>query len=1596
MVNSGEVVWIDTLPSARGWGAELAKQAAGAGTRAGQQIGKELERSAGDAGRRAGTSLGTGIEAAKENVKRVAAELETARNREADAAGKVRVAEARLDEIRASGNAKASQLAAAEERLATTQRGLTTAQERTASTSGRYEQAQRNAAEATDEVTVSLDKADRRSSGFGSSLVETTRQAGTFAFGLAAIGNAASVAMDTLENARLGDKLAAQLGAPADMAADLGRVAGNLYAQAYGDSLGQVNEAIRGVMQSGLVMEDATNDQIQGITGKVLNLATVFDQDLGGTTQAVGQLMKTGLARDANEALDVLTRGFQQGADRSQDLLDTMTEYSVQFQKFGLDASMATGLLVQGMRAGARNSDLVADAIKEFSIRAVDGSKLTAQGFQAVGLNAGEMAAKIARGGPEATGALDLVLDRLRAMPDPVARSQAAVALFGTQAEDLGQALYALDPSKAVQALGNVAGAADRMGATLNDNAGARLVAFQRAIQTGLVDFFGGVVLPALQSAVQWVRDNADWLVPLAIALGGFATGYAAVAAATKLYELATKGAAAAQWLLNAAMRANPLGLIVGAISGVVAAFTYFWQTSAPFRDFWIGLWHAIEPITPELGLVAAALGAGVLAVNGYSLAARGMLLVQSLWQSGSIAARVAMAAWNGAVWLGTAAVQAYNAAKWAVVAVIGVFNSALAFARSGMILATLAQAGQTAAQWASNAAHWAVIAAMGVYNGLMLVVRGAIVAWTGVQWALNAAMAANPITLVVVAIGALVAAFVWLWNSSAGFRDFWISIWDKITGAISWAWEKIIKPVLDWFGNRIDDIKFGFENMGAVTENIFNKIVNFIKKPIQVVIDVIWNNGLRKVYNAAADLIPGMDELPELKLARGGVIPGYAPGKDTVPALLSPGEAVLVPELVRAIGPSTILAANAAAMSGRGFSRGGLVGRFADGGIVGTPAGPGAAAATTAATPDPSASTVATEALTVASAALADTVNTVLVPALVILEQHTGVLLPAAHTQLGVSLAALQLNTMTVWTAITGHIGVSANTITARQWQLQADLAASWAFVAGSVWASVNSQNGALGALGNGLAALRAAVAFTAGWVRDRFAEMQGYAGNPVRWILQWPLNAGLVAAWNKLNADFSLNHAVAPVVIPFASGGPVPGAGNTDKVPALLTPGEYVLPKRVVQTWGVGNIRAAHLAALGGSFPGLEGLLGADIQRAQVVPGYQSGGLVTDTGSAMDAAIGRVVAFGRSMQGRPYVWGGSSTAGTDCSGWQAMLKRAALDQQPYARREWATASVNPGSPPPGFVDGINGTFAIGVSHGHTAGTVAGINAESGGAHGYVAFGPPSTGADDSQFPMKFHIAELGGQFVSGGGGFDPAALVDSALADTYRMVEDATRFFPGNIAARHGQGITRQAVDGAKRYAIGKLSELYASTAGAAGSPEVVAAVRAVATRYGWGSGPQWDALSWLISHESGWNPGAKNPHSSARGLFQQMESVHGAVAPNAAGQAEWGLGYIASRYRDPLGAKGFWEGHHWYDQGGWLQPGFTPVYNGTGKPELVLPHDTAQSVIGALHGDSEPVRLVGELSISGDGLTAFVDGRIDRSDHATGTAIARGVRI
>lgn len=347
-----------------------------------------------------------------------------------------------------------------------------------------------------------------------------------------AFGRLAEIGMDAFGKAMAfdvgRDKLQAQLGLSAEQAKKMGQLAGDLYSQAYGESIGQVNEALRLVTLNVGLNADTQAQQLQEVTGSVLDLASAFDQDLAGATRAIGQLVRTGLAKNAREALDVLTRGFQVGNDKAEDLLDTVNEYSSSFRDVGLDARAFMGILSQGLKGGARDADKVADAIKEFGIRAKDGSETSAEAFRKLGLNAKDMTALFARGGADAAGGLDLILDKLRDMKDPVEKNAIAVGLFGTQAEDLGGALDSIDPSTAVAALGEVGGAAEKMGKDLADNAQTRFEAWKRTIETNVVTFIADTLIPKLDDLGAKAKIVFDGMLA---AWKAFQTGFTGKAA---------------------------------------------------------------------------------------------------------------------------------------------------------------------------------------------------------------------------------------------------------------------------------------------------------------------------------------------------------------------------------------------------------------------------------------------------------------------------------------------------------------------------------------------------------------------------------------------------------------------------------------------------------------------------------------------------------------------------------------------------------------------------------------------------------------------------------------------------------------------------------------------------------------------------------------------------------------------------------------------------------------------------------------------------------------------------------------------------------
>jgi cell wall-associated NlpC family hydrolase len=127
-------------------------------------------------------------------------------------------------------------------------------------------------------------------------------------------------------------------------------------------------------------------------------------------------------------------------------------------------------------------------------------------------------------------------------------------------------------------------------------------------------------------------------------------------------------------------------------------------------------------------------------------------------------------------------------------------------------------------------------------------------------------------------------------------------------------------------------------------------------------------------------------------------------------------------------------------------------------------------------------------------------------------------------------------------------------------------------------------------------------------------------------------------------------------------------------------------------------------------------------------------------------------------------------------------------------------------------------------------------------------------------------------------------------------------------------------------------------------------------MAAPYGWGSGPQWDALHELWMRESGWSSTADNPNSDAYGIPQAMSNLYPETGTrewreSAGKQIEWGLKYIAGRYKKngPIEAVAFHDANNWYDRGAWSIPGDQVAKLHAG--EMVLTKQQATTVRAAM---------------------------------------------
>lgn len=672
---------------------------------------------------------------------------------------------------------------------------------------------------------------------------------------------------DALEREKLGDKTAASLGLTEKQSAKAGSVAGKLYAGAWGENMPAVTDAVESVISSIDGMATASPKKLHDVTASVLDIATAFEIDASSAATNVGILIKNGLAKDAEEGVDLITASLQRVPKALRgEVTDATQEYSQFFADLGYTGSEALGLLVSATEDGAYGVDKMGDAIKEFTIRGTDMSKSTKAAYDTLGLSSLETTNELLAGGDRAKKAFQTIIDGVKGIKDPAKQAETAIALFGTPLEDLGtnEIPKFLDGlTGTATSLGNVDGAAAKMGTTLNDNLGTRIESIKRTVEV----FVSG----ALMGMFTWLDKNREVISLVALVVGTAAAAWGIYALATQGIPALIAAVRAAQLALNAALIANPIGLVVVAIGALVGALVWLYQNNETVRRVVDAVWAGIQ----------TAIGAVVDWMVGTAWP-----WIQKVWNGIKVGLEVA---WT---------VIRVIFATWATVFALLWKGISFVWERTGAPVFRAIQAVATAVwNWLRDKVFTPVRLGFQLMALGMQVIKNRVIdpVWNGIKSAASAA---------------------WNWIRDKAFGPLKAGL--DAMGEVFKATKKIISAA--WDGIKAAAAK----PINFIIETVYTQGIKktWDKIAKSVGLDLVLPTVKPIAYKSGGVLpgyTPGRD-VHDFFSPTGGRLS------------LSGGEAIMRPEFTRAVGgPAGVARLNSAARSGQAFKDGGVFGVAGD-----------------------------------------------------------------------------------------------------------------------------------------------------------------------------------------------------------------------------------------------------------------------------------------------------------------------------------------------------------------------------------------------------------------------------------------------------------------------------------------------------------------------------------------------------------------------------------------------------------------------------------------------------------------------------------------
>ena len=343
-----------------------------------------------------------------------------------------------------------------------------------------------------------------------------------------------------------------------------------------------------------------TGQELEDATVAFLQFSEITGSDTVGAVQNVSKALKAAGADSSEYAsvLDALAIAGQASGVSVDKIADGLNKYGAQTRALGLDMEEVVALFAQFELAGVNTETALAGITK------------AAANWQKEGKNAADEFKQTIK-----------VINSW----STTAATEKAIEVFGTKAgPELADAIksgrFAFDDF--TETVKNSAGTVERTFEETQD-APDKLALSIQSLKTDLAQTTNEVmqelapeledalkeiskilkndVIPAVKEFIKFILKNKT---PIITAIASITAGLAAMKVAGalgaiissfKAFKTAQDGATASQWLLNAAMNANPIGLVIGAITALVAAFAILWNNCEGFREFWLTLWEMIK-----------------------------------------------------------------------------------------------------------------------------------------------------------------------------------------------------------------------------------------------------------------------------------------------------------------------------------------------------------------------------------------------------------------------------------------------------------------------------------------------------------------------------------------------------------------------------------------------------------------------------------------------------------------------------------------------------------------------------------------------------------------------------------------------------------------------------------------------------------------------------------------------------------------------------------------------------------------------------------------------------------------------------------------